>query len=73
MPNNGHTNDSELKPALTSAIERAEALKASLKTTAGDLNGLLDSLKQVQREQKTTEKEVQSVRSTLEKLQSVKL
>lgn len=73
MPNNGQSHDNEPKPALLSAIERAEALKVSLKTTASDLNNLLDSLKQVQREQKTTEKEVQSVRSTLEKLQSVKL
>jgi DNA polymerase III sliding clamp (beta) subunit (PCNA family) len=73
MPNNGHTNDNEPKPALTTALERAEALKASLKTTASDLNGLLDSLRQAQREQKVSEKEVQSVRSTLEKLQSVRL
>lgn len=73
MPQNGHANDSESKPALTIALERAEALKASLKTTAGDLTALLESLRQVQREQKVSEREVQSVRSTLGKLQSVNL
>jgi hypothetical protein len=37
------------------------------------LNDLSDTLKQAQREQKTMDKEVQSIRSTLEKLQSVRL
>lgn len=72
MQKNGN-NDDHTKTALESALEHGEALKASLKTTIGELNTLLDSLRQVQREKKTTEKEVQSVRSTLEKLQSVKL
>ncbi|MEQ1858452.1 MAG: DNA polymerase III subunit beta [Chthoniobacteraceae bacterium] len=69
---NGNGHQAE-KPALEIAVEQVEAVKASIKSAVGGLNDLLDTLKQVQREQKTTDKEVQSVRSTLEKLQSVKL
>jgi hypothetical protein len=48
-------------------------VKTSIKSAVSGLNELLDTLKQAQREQKNTDKEVQSVRTTLEKLQSVKL
>ena len=71
MATNGQNHEN--KPTLTTALERAEALRASLKSTASEVNSLVESLKQAQREQKTTYKEVQLVRSTLEKLQSVKL
>jgi hypothetical protein len=61
------------KPALETALEQVEGVKTSIKSAVTGLNELLDTLKQVQREQKATDKEVQSVRTTLEKLQSVKL
>ena len=69
---NGH-EPAASKPALETAVEQVEAVKASIKSAVGGLNELLDTLKQVQREQKSTDKDVQSVRITLEKLQSVKL
>jgi len=70
---NGAHATSPVKPALETAVEQVETVKASIKSAVSGLNELLDTLKQVQRERKTTDKEVQSVRSTLERLQSVKL
>jgi hypothetical protein len=71
---NGHssTNGSEEKPTVEAAIEKIETIKGSYREAIQGLNGLSDLLKQVQREQKTTHKEVQSVRTTLEKLQAVR-
>lgn len=69
---NGH-NGNEAKSSIQSAIEQIETIKESLKTAKDGLNALADTLKQVQRDHKTSEREVQSVRTTLEKLQSVKL
>ena len=69
---NGH-EPTEEKSALETAVEQIESVKTSIKTAVSGLNDLLDTLKQVQRDQKATDKEVQSVRTTLEKLQSVKL
>jgi DNA polymerase III sliding clamp (beta) subunit (PCNA family) len=73
---NGHQsngNGTESKPALDAAVEQIEGIKTSLRTTRDGLNQLLDTIKQAQREHKSTDKEVQSVRSTLEKLQSVRI
>jgi DNA polymerase III sliding clamp (beta) subunit (PCNA family) len=70
---NGSHSEPADKPALETALQQVEGVKTSIKSAVSGLNELLDTLKQVQREQKNTDKEVQSVRSTLEKLQSVKL
>lgn len=72
---NGHTTNTtgEEKPAVEAALDRIETIKGSYREAIQGLNGLSDLLKQVQREQKTTNKEVQSVRSTLEKLQTVRI
>ena len=69
---NGHHTPEE-KPAVEAAIEKIEIIKGSYREAIHGLNGLADLLKQVQREQKTTNKEVQSVRTTLEKLQTVRI
>ena len=73
---NGHANHqvaTESKPALETAAEQAEAVKTSLKTAIGGINELLDTLRQAQRDRRTSEREVQSVRTTLEKLQTVRI
>jgi histone deacetylase complex regulatory component SIN3 len=69
---NGHPSAAD-KPALELALEQIETTKTALRTVREGLSTLADTLKQVQREQKTSDKEVQSVRSTLERLQSLKL
>jgi len=61
------------KSTLESAIDQIDTIKSSYRQALSALNDLADTLKQVQREQKSTEKEVQSVRATLEKLHAVKI
>ena len=75
MNGNGTNGDHQVadKSPLESATEKVETVKTSIKSAISGLNELLDTLKQVQRDQKSTDKEVQSVRTTLERLQSVKL
>ena len=66
-PSNGN------KTALETALEKIETVKSLCRESIQGLNSLGDSLKQIQRDQKSSEREVQTVRSTLEKLQHVKL
>lgn len=70
---NGHKEESEQPVTIDTALEQIEQVKGSYREAIRGLNTLTDTLKQVQRGQKTAEKEVQSVRLTLEKLQSVRI
>ena len=70
---NGHETHPEPKPALEAALDQVEAIKGSYREAIRGLTNLTDTLKQVQREQKAGEKEVQSVRQTLRSLQSVRI
>jgi len=63
----------ELKPALETALAQVEVVRGDFRNAIASLNKLADSLKQAQREQKTSEKEIQSVRQTLRSLQSVRI
>lgn len=70
----GHTTEEEpQKAALELALEQIETIKGSLKTAKIGLNELTETLKQVQREQRNSEKDVEGVRATLAKLQQVRL
>lgn len=66
------SHDGESKSGIKELIERVEGIKTSLRGTIGDLNDLLPALREVIREQKATDKEIASVRTTLRSLQSVK-
>ncbi len=70
---NGTGNGAEEKPAVEAALEKIETVKGSYREAIRGLNELTDLLKLVQREQKNTNREVQSVRTTLEKLQMVRI
>jgi len=61
------------KTAIETAVEQIDAAKASIGTALTSLNGVVRTLRQAQREQRGTEKEIQSVRSTLQTLQRVKI
>jgi len=61
------------KTAIETAVEQIDAAKSSIGTALASLNGLVKTLRQAQREQRGTEKEIQSVRSTLQTLQRVKI
>ncbi len=61
------------KPALETALAQIEILRGDFRNTLAGLNQLADRLKQAQRESKTSDKEIQSVRQTLRSLQSVRI
>ena len=71
--NGHHANGAGEKPALETALEKIETIKGSYRDAIRGLNDLAETLKQVQREQKSASREVQTVRSTLEKLQTVRI
>jgi len=70
---NGHETHPEPKPALEAALDQIEAIKGSYREAIRGLTNLTDTLKQIQREQKAGDKEIQSVRQTLRSLQSVRI
>jgi len=67
------TTAPEDKPALETALAQIEIVRGDFRNAIAGLNKLGEALKAAQREQKTSDKEVQSVRNTLEKLQSVRI
>ena len=71
--NGSHQEPAAEKPTLEKALADIEKIKGSYREAIRGLNDLTDTLKAIGKERKSTEKEVQSVRSTLEKLQSVRL
>jgi DNA polymerase III sliding clamp (beta) subunit (PCNA family) len=76
MAENGNTNGASStteKTALENALTQVENVKAAYREAIGSLNQLADSIKKAQREQKSGDKEIQSVRQTLRSLQSVKI
>ena len=74
-PTSNSNGTSETSPAssIDTALAQIETIKGSYRDAIRGLNDLTDTLKQVHRDQKSTEKDVQSVRTTLEKLQRVQL
>ena len=67
------TASAEEKSALETAIGQIEIVRANFRSAIAGLNKLGDQLKAAAREQKASEKEVQSVRQTLRSLQSVRI
>ena len=61
------------KSALETALAQIEIVRTDFRNAIAGLNKLGDQLKAAAREQKTAEKEVQSVRQTLRSLQSVRI
>ncbi len=76
---NGHqpiTNDAtppEEKHSLEQALDQIEFVKGSLRGAVTNLNNLADTLRQVQKERRLSEREIRSVRDTLKALQTVRL
>ena len=61
------------KPALESALSQIEVIRAEFRNAITGLSKLGDLLKQTAREQKASEREIQSVRQTLRSLQGVRI
>lgn len=54
-----------------SLIDQLDTIKDTLKNAARDLNRLADSVKQAEKQQRASEKEVETARATLKKIQQV--
>lgn len=67
------TKTPENGSALTKAVQQVEAVKDALREAIRGLNDVEDSLKLAQKERKATDKEIDSVRSTIKSLQKVQL
>ena len=67
------THPEEPKPALDTALAQIEVVRGEFRNGLAGLTKLGDLLKQVQRENKSSEKEISSVRATLRSLQSVRI
>ena len=64
-----------IKPAPTTPTltDQVEAIKETLKNVIRDLNTLVDVVKLAEKEMRLSEKEVETARATLKKLQQVSL
>ncbi len=71
--NGSHQEPAADKPTLEKALADIERIKGSYRDAIRGLNDLTDTLKAISKERKSTEKEVEAVRATLGKLQSVRL
>ena len=71
--NGSHQEPAAEKPTLEKALADIEKIKGSYRDAIRGLNNLTDTLKAIGKDQKSTEKEVEAVRATLGKLQSVRL
>ncbi|MBE7157882.1 MAG: hypothetical protein INR62_05535 [Rhodospirillales bacterium] len=63
----------EEKNSLEQALDQIELVKSTLRGAVTNLNNLADTLRQVQRERRLSEREIRSVRGTLKALQTVRL
>ena len=61
------------KSSVEQALEQIEAMKGTIRGVVSNLNGLADTLRQVQRDRRSSEREVRSVRDMVKSLQTVRL
>ena len=64
---NGNGNGSTVK----SLVDHVEQIKENLKGVIRDLNSVLDTVKLADKERKSSEKEIEAVRSKFRQIQSV--
>ncbi len=67
--NNGNGNGNE--SAVKSLVEHVEQIKENLKNVIRDLNGLIDTVKLADKERRSSEKEIETIRTKLRQIQSV--
>lgn len=72
-PGAGKTAATPEKSAVECALAQIDVVRGDFRDALAGLNKLADHLKQVQRENKASEREIQSVRATLRSLQSVRI
>jgi hypothetical protein len=68
--NNGNNNGNGNGSAVKSLVEHVEQIKDNLKNVIRDLNNVIDAVKLADKERKSSEKEIESIRSKLRQIQS---
>jgi hypothetical protein len=66
------TNEAAESP-MRKAMQHIEKIKETLKSVLSEFSEVLDVLKKAEKEKKGTEKEIETIRSTLKQIQSVKI
>jgi hypothetical protein len=69
--NNGNGNGNGNGSAVKSLVEHVEQIKENLKNVIRDLNNVIDTVKLAEKERKSSEKEIETVRTKLRQIQSV--
>ena len=67
--NNGNGNGSAVK----SLVDHVEQIKESLKTVIRDLTTVIDAVKVAEKEKRTSDKEIDAIRTKLRQIQSVSI
>ncbi len=70
--NNGNGEGDENRSSIKAALEHIERIKINLRDTLSDLALAVSMLKAAEKEQRATTKEIDTVRSKLREIQSVK-
>ena len=72
-PTNGEVKLGEIKSSVRSVIDQIDSIKESLKTVVRQFGDVVDALRQLEKEKKTNDKEVEGVREKLRAIQSVSI
>ena len=69
--NNGNGNGNENGSAVKSLVDHVEQIKDNLKNVIRDLTTLIDAVKVAEKEKRTSDKEIDAIRSKLRQIQNV--
>jgi hypothetical protein len=71
--NETKTESNAGESSIKTVVQQIERIKEALKNVLSDFGDVLTTLKQAEKEKKATEKEIESIRSTLRSLQRVQI
>ncbi len=69
--NNGNGNGNGNGSAVKSLVDHVEQIKENLKTAIRDLTTVIDAVKAAEKEKRTSDKEIDAIRSKLRQIQNV--
>jgi DNA polymerase III sliding clamp (beta) subunit (PCNA family) len=71
--NNGNGNGNGNGSAIKSLVDHVEQIKENLKNVIRDLTSLIDAVKAAEKEKRTSDKEIDAIRTKLRQIQSVSI
>ena len=71
--NSGNGNGSGNGSAVKSLVDHVEQIKDNLKNVIRDLSAVIDAAKAAEKEKRTSDKEIDAIRSKLRQIQSVSI